>query len=116
MNRAPGRVPIAGATVQGLRLTAENLAGRRYKPAPCWSNATMTPRRGRAGETRKFIRVSDVTPGPENLKIITLVRDETACSLSSPGQAQRLFRDAIAEQAGDKTGQPDREDHLGGLP
>jgi hypothetical protein len=75
--------------------------------------------------------VNDVTPGPEILKIITLarstrarvaasesvaMRDETGCSLSSPGQAQRLFRDALAEQPGDKTGQPDREDHLGGLP
>ena len=44
------------------------------------------------------------------------VRGATACSLSSPGQAQRLFRDALAKEPGDKTGQPEREDHLGGLP
>jgi Phosphotransferase enzyme family len=48
---------------------------------------------------------------------LSVVVDQCASGLSSgsPGQAQRLFRDALGEQPGDKTRQPDREDHLGGF-
>ena len=82
--QALGRVPIAGsaATVRGLRLTAENLAGRATRSARCWWNA-------RTRTHRKLVSVSDVTPDPEDLKIITLARSSRARVAASEGAAVR---------------------------
>ena len=83
---ALGRVPIAGstATVHGLRLTAENLAGRRNKIG------TVLVERERSSDAgRKLVSVSDVTPDPEDLKIITLARSSRARVAASEGAAVR---------------------------
>ena len=81
---ALGRVPIAGssATVRGLRLTAENLAAGATRSARCWWSASRIP-------SRKLIKVSDVIPGAEDLKIITLARSTRARVAASEGAAVR---------------------------
>ena len=86
---ALGRVPIAGssATVRGLKLTAENLAGRATRSVRCWWSVLRTPR-------RRLCKVSDVTPrtatpGAEDLKIITLARSTRARVAASEGAAVR---------------------------
>ena len=81
---ALGRVPVAGstATVRGLKLTAENLAAGATRSARCWWNGWRTPR-------RRLRKVSDVTPGPEDLKIITLARSTRARVAASEGAAVR---------------------------
>ena len=82
---ALGRVPIAGstATVRGLRLTAENLAGRRNKIGTVLVEREGEPR------SRRLNWVSDVTPDPEDLKIITLARSSRARVAASEGAAVR---------------------------
>ena len=86
---ALGRVPIAGstATVRGLKLTAENLAGRATRSVRCWWSVLRTAR-------RRLCKVSDVTPGTaipgaEDLKIITLARLTRARVAASEGAAVR---------------------------
>jgi len=95
-----GRVPIAGAeaTTAGLRLTAENLAGRRNKlgtvlvqrvdaeeqqqlsrTGPCLRPAALTT----------LDRVSDEPVGPEDEKIITLARSTRARAGAPEGAAVR---------------------------
>jgi CBS domain containing-hemolysin-like protein len=83
-----GRVPIAGseATVAGLQLTAENLAGRRNKLG------TVLVERLPA-DLSTLLRVSDAAAGgeldPEDQKIITLARSTRARSAASEGAAVR---------------------------
>jgi CBS domain containing-hemolysin-like protein len=104
-----GRVPIADAeaTVAGLRLTAENLAGRRNKlgtvlvervgadselsrtyaflrPAP----PLPSQRRG-TRDPATLVRVSDLVLDPEDQKIITLARSTRARVGSAEGAAVR---------------------------
>ena len=109
-----GRVPIAGsvATVAGLRLTAESLAGRRNRigtvtvertapggngrEARAAAGSGRDGRRGRRarrprarrGRTR-LGRVSEAQPGPEDLKIITLARAARARVMAAEGAAVR---------------------------
>ena len=82
-----GRVPIAGAeaTVAGLRLTAENLAGRRNKlgtvlvqRVDAESELSRTGRVFAPPALTTLIRVSEAPLGPEDEKIITLARSTRA--------------------------------------
>jgi len=110
-----GRVPIAGAeaTVAGLKLTAENLAGRRNKLGTVLIERVAAHPDGKELETSHperargvcpgisarrtlvttLVGVSEPTPGsglgPEDQKIITLARSTRARVAASEGAAVR---------------------------
>jgi CBS domain containing-hemolysin-like protein len=93
-----GRVPIAGAdaTVAGLRLTAENLAGRRNKlgtvlvqRVDAESELSRTGPCLRPSALTTLIRVSEAPLDPEDEKIITLARSTRARTGSAEGAAVR---------------------------
>jgi hypothetical protein len=93
-----GRVPIAGAdaTVAGLRLTAENLAGRRNKlgtvlvqRVDAESELSRTGPCLRPFALTTLIRVSEAPLDPEDEKIITLARSTRARTGSAEGAAVR---------------------------
>ncbi len=100
---ALGRVPIAGsvATVAGLKLTAESLAGRRNRigtvtverAAEKAQQAAVRMRRMGTDVTgapaATLGQVSAVEPGPEDLKIITLARSARARVAAAEGAAVR---------------------------
>ena len=91
-----GRVPIAGAeaTVAGLRLTAENLAGRRNKLGTVLVQRVDAELSRTAGvfapsALTTLIRVSEAAVGPEDQKIITLARSTRARVAAAEGAAVR---------------------------